>query len=351
MKQNFDIIPVPISIRDTEGRYIYVNYAWCEMFSMDVEHALGCTDDELNLAPLAFPTGEPGSPVGEYSFRDVFITTKNKGRLLIEMIETRLDDETGSSTILCVHQDMTGIGWRMEDMSRNLHRSENRLMQLTQQASKLVRECREPVDQIITFCDKLDATTLENKQRGLLAMIRDSARLVHKHIQIDSTSFTYEGEILSGGDESVIIEPMVHEVVRLYETVSRDKGIKIETYVAPELDTPVITDRTHLRQIIVNLLESAIRTARNGTVSFHAQMIQDSGTPLFLKVSIENPKRSDRNGNRSDPSDISIGLSHKILRGLCGIVGGRFEICKEKNGARTLRVFLRAIPSSKTKTV
>jgi signal transduction histidine kinase len=346
MNQNFDIIPVPISLRDTEGHYLYVNKAWCEMFSMDVERALGYTDNELNLAPLAFPKGEPGSPVGEYSFRDVFITTRDKGRLLIEMIETRIDEETGSSSILCVHQDMTGIGWRMEDMSRSIHRSENRIKQLTQHASRLVRESREPVGQILTFCEKLGKTTLDNKQRGMLAIVRDSARLVHKQLELDTGSFTYDEELLSNGDEPVIMEPLMQEVVRLYEKVSHDKGITLETSISPELDVPVVTDRSHLRQIIVNLIESAIRTAKEGTVTLHAQMIQDSASPLFLKVGIEKPKLTDRNGNHTEASDISIGLSHKILRGLCGIVGGRFEICNEKNGARTLRVFLRAAPSS-----
>jgi len=340
MNQNYDIIPIPISIKGSDGRYIYVK-AWCDMFSLDIQNALGFTDTELKLDPLAFPEGEPGSSVGEYSFRDVFITTREKGRLLLELIETRIDEAKGSSKIMCVHQDMTGIGWRMEDMSRNLQRCENRAKQNLQQITRLVRDTREPVDQMITFCDKLDKSTLDSKQKGMLTIIRDNARTIQRNMHIDTDTSVYDDDTMSTSDETVLVEPMICEVIKLYENVARDKHVTISKHISDELAKPVVTDSSHTRQIVVNMLESAIRGSKDGNVRMQAQMVPSSNTPLLLKVTIENPRKPEK-GCCHDRSELSLGLSYKILRGLCGIVGGRLEICCDADGSKTLKIFLRA---------
>jgi hypothetical protein len=340
MKQNYDIIPIPISIRGCDGRYVYVNKAWCEMFSLDIENALGFKDTELNLDPLAFPEGEPGSSAGEYSFRDVFITTKEKGKLLLELIETRVDEIKGPSRIMCVHQDMTGMGWRMEDLTRNLQRSESRAKQNTQQIMKLVRENAEPVIQILTFCDRMQNTKLDNKQNGMLAIISDNARILQKNMQIDTGTSGFDKNLMATGDASVLLEPMIVEIIKLYKNVARDKNITIEARVSDDLGAPVFTDRAHLRQILINMIESAIRGSGNGRILVQAQLIRRSKTPLFFKVMVENPKTYEK--GHVNLCDLGLGLSHKILRGLCGIVGGRLEISHESNGSNTLKVYLRA---------
>ncbi|MFA5256554.1 MAG: PAS domain-containing protein [Opitutales bacterium] len=344
MKQNYDTIPVPISVRRTDGRYTYVNRAWSEMFSVKQENALGHTDFDLSLDPLALPEGEPGSIAGEYAFRDVYITTREKGRLLLELIETRVEDEEDEEGIMCVHQDMTGIGWRMEDITRNLSRSEYNARQNMQQLVRLSRDMCEPLEQMVLYCDKLSQSQMDGEQRDWLSLVRDNARLLQKHIRRSIDLSVLDDGLDESGEEPATIAPILNEVRELYSGIARDKGISIETHVGIQLETPVVVDASKVRQIMVNLLDSAVRSAKSGRISMCASMIPGSDRPLCLKVRVENPRELPPGENQGDNSflRISMGLSHRIVRGLCGVLGGRFEICTEADGSRILRVYLRA---------
>jgi signal transduction histidine kinase len=342
MNQNYDIIPIPVSIKGCDGRYIYVNKAWCEMFSLEIENALGFTDSELNLDPLSLPEGEKDAAIGEYSFRDVFVTTRDRGRLLLELIETRMDEAHGPAKIMCVHQDMTGVGWRMEDLTSNLQRCENSAKQSNQRVAEFIRNASEPAKQMIDICDKLGNTQLDSKQRGMLEILRSNARIIQKNVRINASTSIDVEPLLETGEESVLVEPMMAGVIKLYENVARDKNVSISMLVSDDFAKPVITDGSHMRQILVNMLESAIRSAEGGNVIMQASVSKNPNTPILFKVTVENPKSGGNNGGRSSQSDISLGLSHKILKGLCGIVGGRLEISSERNGSKNLKVYLPA---------
>jgi len=344
MKQNYDKIPVPISIRRMDGQYTYVNTAWSEMFSVNEENALGHTDSDLSLEPLALTEGEPGSLAGEFAFRDVYITTREKGRLLLELIETRVGDEEDETGIMCVHQDMTGIGWRMEDITRNLSNSECRARQNMQQLVRLSRDMSEPLEQMLAYCDKLDRSQLSGEQRDWLSLVRDNARLLQKHIRRSMDLSVLDEQTEQSSEEPSTIGPILEQVRELYAGMARDRDVSIETHVAAQLEIPVLVDASRVRQILVNLLDSAVRGSKPGRISMSASIIPGSDKPLCLKVRVENPKDLPQaeNGAGSSLPKISMGLSHRIVRGLCGVLGGRFEICNETDGSRILRVFLRA---------
>ncbi len=341
MKYNFDIIPVPVSVRKSDGRYQYVNRAWMDMFSLDGAATIGHTDQELSLDPLALPEGEPGTQAGEYVYRDVYITTREKGRLLLELIETRLGGDDGEG-VICVHQDMTGIGWRMEDLTRNLSRCEYRARQNAQHVVRMSRDMCEPLEQMMHHCDKLMQGSLEGEQRDTIALVRDNARLLQKQIQRGLDLTILDESCENGGEEALLIGPILESCEALYAGISRDKGVLIRTHLDTALEKPVLADAQKLRQIVVNLLDSAVRMSRSGQVKLSATIIPDSDRPLCLKVCVENPRED---GNATDAHSITtsgMGLSHKILRGLCGLLGGRLEINRESDGARTMKVYLRA---------
>jgi|GEM_PF-3303335 len=351
MEHNYDNIPIPVSVRRMDGRYTYVNRAWSEMFSVEVEHSIGHTDHDLGLEPLAFPEGEPGSNTGEFSFRDVYITTREKGRLLLELIETRVGSDDEVEGIMCVHQDMTGIGWRMEDLTRNLSRCEYRSRQNMQHLVRLSRDMCEPLDQMVLYCDKLAQGRLNGENQEWLSLVRDNARMLQKNMQRSIDLSVLDDGVEECGDEALSLGAMLGEVSELYANIAKDKGVSVETHVSAELEHPVMVDVSRVRQILVNLVDSAIRGAKPGQVRISASLIPGSERPLCLKVRVENPKEAAHSqGDGSNLPRMNMGLSHKIVRGLCGIIGGRFEICRDTDGARVLRVFLRATQPKPTKS-
>lgn len=347
MQYNYDMIPVPVSVRDKGGRYTYVNRAWCDMFSMSDSVTVGKTDVELGIDPLARPEGDPGIMSGELAFRDVYITTREKGRLLLELIESSVTDDGVDGATLCVHQDMTGIGWRMEDLSRCLSRSEYKQRQAMQHAVRMWHEMQKPLESVLENCDRMSEGELSETQKARLVSIRDNARLLHRSVQrgIDLTVVRDEGESESVGDP-VKVASLLDEVRELYTGLADDKGVRIECRVSPELETPHVLDRARVRQIVVNMLDSAFRNACGGLIQLDATKVASDDRPLCIKVRVERPcdTAADIPVPEGGPR-ISMGLSHKIVRALCGMIGGRYEISSDKDGARTQKVFLRTYPA------
>jgi signal transduction histidine kinase len=340
MKHDYDIIPIPVSIRRSDGRYAYVNGAWKDMFSVDAENAIGKTDIDLRLDPLALSEGGLESAAGELAFRDVYITTRDRGRLLLELIETRVvdGDEEG---ILCVHQDMTGIGWRMEDLSRGLTRCEQRVRQNMQHFVRLSREMCEPLEQMAQYCDKLaDEGKLSREQMGWLSTVRTNVNLLEKQIRrsVDLTLLGSAAELSE--EEEIRISSLLDEVRELYRGLAAERGVSLETYVGQDLPGAVVVDHVRARQILVNLVDGALRTANGGTVRISASTVPGSDRPLCLKVRVENPHEE----NGSGPAVSMGGLQHRIVRGLCGMIGGRFEISRDPDGAAVFKVYLHVSP-------
>jgi signal transduction histidine kinase len=344
MKQNFDMIPVPVSIRGGDGRYKYVNQAWSDMFSLRTENALGKTDFDLSLDPLALPEGVPAVTQGEFAFRDVYVTTRDRGRLLLELVETRLAGEEG---IMCVHQDMTGIGWRMEDLSRNLTRSEMRSRQMVQHVLRLSREMCGPLEEIASHCRRLESSELTSEQRGWLSALRDNALLLEKHIRrsIDLSVVEEDGE----GVVPVRIGEVVSEVCELYRSTARDRDLTLTAHVGHELDAPLPLDAQKIRQILVNMVDGAVRQARGGEVAIAASFVPGQERPLCLKVTVARPREIPQEGLSVVPR-LSAGLSQVLIRGLCGMIGARFETSLLPDGERCMKVFLRVEGSSHAET-
>ena len=350
MKHNYDIIPIPVSVRDRQGRYTYVNRAWVEMFSVDAKSAIGRTDGELELDPLAFPEGEHGTEKGEYVFRDVYITTKEKGRLLLELIETSANDNDVGD-VICVHQDMTGIGWRMEDLTRNLSRCEYKTRQSVQNVVRMSRDMGEHLEQMALYCDKLEQSRMDGQQREWLACVRDSATLLQKQVQRCVNLSVLEDSTQVDGNEPLLLPRLFDEVCAMYSGIAEDRQISIGTNLDSSLQEAILGDSQKIRQILVNLLDAALRGSLPGKITLSATVVQDADRPLCLKARVEKPHEDlpDAAGGNDLPI-LNMGLSHKVLRGLCGLLGGRFEISRDTDGARLLRVYLRLSRPAKTKT-
>jgi len=341
MIPNCDYVPVPLSIRKGDGRYAYVNRAWCEMFSIEAVDALDHTDMDLALDPLALlPDNDPATH--ELTFRDVYVTTRHKGRLMLELIETRLP---GDGSILCVHQDVTGIGWRLEDMTRTLEETERRSRQRLQNLVQLSRALCDPLEAMTKHCSQLQKTVLTAEQAEWVDLIKTNTTLLHKQIEraVDLTASELGEPLLE--ERPLRLDKIIRTIVGQYQrTGSR---LILQPRIDPSLQTPLMGDETKLRQIVLNMLDSAVDLAGTGLVNFSASADHNgalAGVTLELVRSSFDPADETRRATPCDGCDFSRlrgSLTFQIIRGLTGLVGGRFELELRPHGTSVMRVHLR----------
>jgi signal transduction histidine kinase len=135
----------------------------------------------------------------------------------------------------------------------------------------------------------------------------------------------------------------------LYRSTARDRDLTLTAHVGHELDAPLPLDAQKIRQILVNMVDGAVRQARGGEVAIAASFVPGQERPLCLKVTVARPREIPQEGLSVVPR-LSAGLSQVLIRGLCGMIGARFETSLLPDGERCMKVFLRVEGSSHAET-
>jgi heavy metal sensor kinase len=127
------------------------------------------------------------------------------------------------------------------------------------------------------------------------------------------------------------VASLVEEIIELFQFVSEEKQIIVTANIPPGL--PVIADRNRLRQVLVNLLDNAIKyTPGGGHVEISAQThgnevvvtVKDTGAGIPAE---EIPRIWERlyRGDKSR-SQRGLGLGLSLVRAIVNAHGGRIEL-------------------------
>jgi len=143
----------------------------------------------------------------------------------------------------------------------------------------------------------------------------------------------------------VKVADLVAAVVSLYELVAEDKQIKVTVNVPQAIHC--VADRGRLQQVLVNLLDNALKyTARGGAVEFSAEervnetviTVRDTGMGIPAE---EIPRIWERlyRGDKSR-SERGLGLGLSLVKAIVQAHGGRVEVESEPGKGSIFRVRL-----------
>jgi signal transduction histidine kinase len=144
---------------------------------------------------------------------------------------------------------------------------------------------------------------------------------------------------------NVKVSDLVATVVALYELVAEDKQIKVTVNVTQAIHC--VADRGRLQQVLVNLLDNALKyTARGGAVEFSAEeqvneiviAVRDTGMGIAAD---ELPRIWERlyRGDKSR-TERGLGLGLSLVKAIVQAHGGRVEVASDPGKGSTFRVRL-----------
>ena len=210
-----------------------------------------------------------------------------------------------------------------------------------------------PMNGIIGVNEVLEETALDEEQRELTAIIRDSGRDLQTIIgnvllfsQLEAGRVTFDNSPFN-------ISVSLRDVIRVYAQQAKAKGLIFKAQMSSSVPTVLIGDKVRTGQILSALLDNAVKFTDKGAVELDVQSrVKPDGRIVLLMtitdtgIGIAEDYKA-RIFERFTQEDGSIkrrhggtGLGLTIARGLVDIMGGQFTVQSEVGIGSSFKVTL-----------
>lgn len=252
---------------DAGGRVVFVNRALCGLFGLTREEAKG----KLFLEVLRHSQLDKllQEVLASAKVRMDEVTTFAPEECVFEAHCVPLMDESRCVGALLVLHNVTRLR-RLEQIRRDF-------------VANVSHELRTPLASIKGFAETLMSGGLEDSKVRM-----DFLRSIEKHADqmtamvddlLDLTAIESGQKIPL--KEAISINDTIEDVAKSLNPLAKRKKVSFQFEIPADLP-PVMADRNQVRQVLVNLVENAVKFNREGgTVRIEARHIQDS-----LKVSV-----------------------------------------------------------------
>ncbi len=152
--------------------------------------------------------------------------------------------------------------------------------------ANMSHEIRTPLNGIIGTTNLLSETALDDRQRNFAAILKTSAQNLLEIVN-DILDFS---KLEAGRTLSEMIAFDLHELlaetVGLFENLAQKKHLRFRYSFDENLPPQVFGERTHLRQVLNNLLNNALKFTGNGEILFEIFPRKKDENLLTLEFSI-----------------------------------------------------------------
>ena len=276
--------PVGIVTLDREQKILSCNPAFEHVFGYSTGEVIGRNLDQL----LVGENPRPGSGSLNYSARVM------SGEAVRSIVQRRRKDGTTvdveiAGVPLRVDDQPEGVLWMFHDITE-LAQARRAAEQADRAKSEFLanmsHEIRTPMNGVIGMIELTLGTDLEDEQYDFLIGARDSADAL-LNVLNDILDFS---KIEAG---QLTLETIDFELPSVVEGVAQTsanraeiKGLEMLVFVDPAAPTYVKGDPGRLRQILVNLVENAIKFTEKGEILIRAEMVEDRGDCAVLRFSV-----------------------------------------------------------------
>jgi len=199
-----------------------------------------------------------------------------------------------------------------------------------------------PMNGIIGMNDVLEETALDEEQRELTALIRDSGRDLQTIIGNVLLFSQLEAGRVSLDSSPFNLSRVLREEIKPFAAAAKAKGLVFKARMTPSVPAILVGDKVRTAQIICALLDNAVKFTDQGAVELRIEGSEGSKGLAALTITITDtgigiaPDYKERIFERFTQQDGSIkrrhggtGLGLTIARGLTEIMGGQLTVQSE----------------------
>ncbi len=255
--------PLPIILKDLQGRYTRANESYCAMVGMSADEIVGKKIDDLVSVEVSEKHREEDRRVienGETLEYEVRQSLQGAGLVDCQIKKSPIVDSEGKALgIAGVIVDLT----TMRDSERALRDAKEAAESANKAKSAFLatmsHEIRTPMNGVLGMAEMLANSPLSEDQSEAVAIILKSASNLLTLID-DILDFSkIDADRIEVEECEVNLTQAVFGVVDALLPVALNRSVRLRAYVEPGLPERVLTDETRLRQILNNLIGNAIK--------------------------------------------------------------------------------------------
>ena len=286
LRSFFEAAPVPMILcRTSDGHVLRLNESAIQLLGV----AQGCSSRiEEFLDPFAGQHLRMLMRAGEsVDGREAQIKGAN-GESIWGLISLRCISVAGDLCALVGINDITKRKLAEEDLRRAKVAADMATQAKSVFLATMSHEIRTPMNGVLGILDVMCRTPLTWEQRGLLDVMRDSARAL-----VSIINDILDLSKIESGQFQVEVGPfglrdLIDGVVELMAAKARENGNEIAAMVAADVPDGLEGDEVRLRQILLNLVGNAIKFTSLGHVDLSVEVVDVAAGHAALRFEIRD---------------------------------------------------------------
>jgi signal transduction histidine kinase/CheY-like chemotaxis protein len=151
--------------------------------------------------------------------------------------------------------------------------------------ANMTHEIRTPMNAIIGYSELLQRSPeISQEQKRRLATINESGEHLLALINEVLDMSRIEADRVTIDEGSLDLRELIRQVVSFLLPSARSKGLNVETSVDDDLPQWIVGDEQKLKQILINLLNNAIKHSKSGDIRIRATADRDEGPRCVVSV-------------------------------------------------------------------
>lgn len=332
-----------VLVVDREGRFLEFNGAASEIFGYTQAEALG-----REMTELIFPEHliEPHLRGMRHHLATGETRLLGSGRV---QVEARRKSGEVFPVELSIAKTMSPQGEIFVSYLRDIsdrREAEEKLLMARDEAlageraksrfiAVMSHEMRTPLNGLLGSLDLLKSTDLNDKQTQLSDMMQSSGQLLLHHVNDVLDISRLEGGNLANDLSALDLEGLIDEIVESQSALSTAKGLTL-VYDRPVPNIGfLITSAIGLRQILLNLVNNAIKFTEKGTVTVQAVVtpdgkqvrlsVKDTGAGILpadqARIFEDFVTLDSSFGRKADGTGLGLGIARRLVQAIGGEIG------------------------------